>query len=152
LSWYSCKPFIGTSRKKNALKFTYLQKAILFLESEIELLKLPFSQANQPVNNSIIPNKSKVYFIPAPKRLGIDSMGEFATTFELSRQFLDENGNPAPYIHIAEALELAFNFTFGSAYKSKARVFSRKPFNLTKALDYLKNLLIRESRNREQTR
>jgi len=109
-------------------------------------------QVNQSVNNNVIPQKSKVYFIPDPKRLGIDSMGEIATTFELSGQFLGENGNPAPYIHIAEALELAFNFTFGGVYKSKARVFSRKPFNLTKALDYLKNLLIRESRNREQTR
>ncbi|MDR2057093.1 MAG: hypothetical protein LBP83_02205 [Dysgonamonadaceae bacterium] len=116
------------------------------------MLKLPFLQANQPVNNSVIPHKSKVYFIPDPKRLGIDSMGEFATTFELSNQFLGENGSPAPYIHIAEALELAFNFTFGGAYKSKARVFSRKPFNLTKALDHLKALLIRENRNRKQTR
>jgi len=79
-------------------------------------------------------------------------MGEFATAFELSGQFLGENGNPAPYIYIAETLQSAFNFTFGDVYKSKARVFSRKPFNLTKALDHLKNLLIRENRNREQTR
>jgi hypothetical protein len=116
------------------------------------LLKLPFLQANQPANNNVTSHKSKVYFIPDPKWLGIDSMGELATTFELSGQFLGENGNPAHFIHIAEALQLAFNFTFGDAYKSKGRVFSRKPFNLTKALDYLKNLLIRESRNRDKTR
>ena len=129
-----------------------MHKAILFLESEIDLLKLSFLKVNQPVNNNVTPHKSKVYFIPDPQRLGIDSMGEFATTFELSGQFLGENGNPAHFIHIAKALELAFNFTFGDAYKSKARVFSRKPFNLTKALDYLKNLLIRESQNRDKTR
>jgi hypothetical protein len=151
LSWYSYKAFVDTSREKNALKFAYLRKAILFLESEIDLLKLIFSQTNQAVNN-INPNKSKIYFIPNPKRLGFDSMGEFATTLELSGQFLDENGCPASFIHITEALEFAFNFTFGNAYKSKARVFSRKPFNLTKALDYLKNLLIHESRNRYKTR
>ena len=116
----------------------------MLLESEIDLLKLTFPQTNQAVNN-INSNKSKVYFIPDPKRLGIDSMGEFATAFELSNQFLDENGNPAPFIHIADALGNAFNFTFGDAYKSKARVFSRKPFNLTKALDYLKNLLVKAS-------
>jgi len=79
-------------------------------------------------------------------------MGELAATFELSSQFLDDNGNSAPFIHIAEALEVAFNFTFGGAYKSKARVFSRKPFNLTKSLDHLKNLLIRESRNRDKNK
>jgi hypothetical protein len=122
----------------------------LFLESEIELLKHSSLQVNQPVNNSVIPLKSKVRFIPDPQRLEIDSMGEFATTFELSGQFIGEDGNLAPYIHIAEALELAFYFTFGDAYKSKARVFSRKPFNLTKSLDYLKNLLIRESRNKSK--
>jgi hypothetical protein len=79
-------------------------------------------------------------------------MGEFATTFELSEQFIDEEGKPASYISIAEALQSAFNFSFGNAYKSKARVFSRKPFNLTKALDHLKNILIRESRDRDKTR
>jgi len=79
-------------------------------------------------------------------------MGEFAITFELSKQFIDEEGKSASYISIAEALQSAFNFSFGNAYKSKARVFSRKPFNLTKALDYLKNLLIRESQNRDKTR
>lgn len=134
------------------MKFAYLKKAILFLESEIDLLKFTFPQTNHPANSTAIPQKTKVYFIPDPQRLGIDSMGEIATTFELSGQFLGENGNPAHFIHIAEALELAFNFTFGDAYKSKARVFSRKPFNLTKALDHLKNLLIRESRNKDKTR
>lgn len=76
-------------------------------------------------------------------------MGEFAVSFELSGQFLNEEGNPAPYIHIAHSLEQAFNFTFGKAYKSKERVFKRKPFNLTKALDYLRNLIIRESRKKK---
>ena len=74
-------------------------------------------------------------------------MGEFATTFELSDQFIDEEGKPVPFISIAKALESAFNFTFGNAYKSKNRIFNRKSYNLTKALDYLKNLLIRESKN-----
>lgn len=76
-------------------------------------------------------------------------MGEFAVSFELSGQFLNEEGNPAPYIHIAHALKQAFNFTFGDAYKSKERVFKRKPFNLTKALDFLRNLITRESCNKQ---
>lgn len=140
-------------RGENVLKFAYLRKTTLFLESEIDLLKLLFLRTNQSVNNSVIAHKSKVYFIPKSKEgLGIDSMGEFATTFELSGQFIDDEGKPAPFVSIAEALELAFNFVFGNAYKSKARVFSRKPFNLTRALDHLKNLLIRESQNRDKTR
>lgn len=104
---------------------------------------------NQFINNYATPYKSQVYFIPKSQGLGIDSMGEFAVSFEFSGQFLNEEGNPAPYIQIAQALEQAFNFKFGDAYKSKARVFKRKPFNLTRALDFLKNLIIREGRNKE---
>lgn len=131
------------------MKFAYLRKSILFLDSEIDLLKLTFQQANNPVNNSVTPYKSKVYFVPDPQGLGIDSMGEFALSFELSRQFIDDEGKPASLILISQAFEQAFNFTFGDIYKSKSRVFSRKPYNLTKSLDYLKNLLIRESRKKK---
>lgn len=112
------------------------------------MLKFTFPQANYFYNNIQL-DIPKVYFIPKSDGLGIDSMGEFATTFELSNQFLDENGKPVPFKYIAESLEYAFNFTFGNAYKSKSRVFSRKPYNLTKALDYLKKLLIRESRSKK---
>lgn len=76
-------------------------------------------------------------------------MGEFAVSFELSGQFLNEEGETASLILISQALEQAFNFSFGGIYKSKKRIFSRKPFNLTKALDYLKNLIVRESRKKK---
>ena len=135
--------------KKNRLKKTYQRKAILFLESEIDLLKFTFRQTNQLINKNVIPYNSKVYFVPKSQGLGIDSVGEFAVSFELSGQFFNEEGNPAPYIHIAHALEQAFNFTFWDAHKSKERVFKRKPYNLTKALDYLKNLIVRESRKKK---
>lgn len=103
---------------------------------------------SQLINKNITLEKPQVYFIPKLQGLGIDSMGEFAVSFEFSGQFLNEEGNPAPYIQIAQALEQAFNFKFGDAYKSKARVFKRKPFNLTKALDFLRNLIIRGSLNK----
>jgi hypothetical protein len=64
-------------------------------------------------------------------------------------RFLDGNNVPAPFIDIAEALEIAFNFSFGDVYKSKFRIFSRKPCNLFKTLDYLKNLIVRENRNKK---
>lgn len=77
-------------------------------------------------------------------------MAELAVSLELSEQFLNDEGNPAPYIHIAYALEQVFNFTFGDAYKSKDRIFKRKLCNLANALDYLKNLIVRERRNRDK--
>lgn len=148
LSWHFYNHFIGTSRKKNALKSAYLRKAILFLESEIDLLKLTFLQARQSPGNTQS-DKSNVYFIPKREGLCLDSMGEFAVSFELSGQFFNSKGNPASLILISETLERAFNFSFGGIYKSKKRILSRKPFNLTKALDFLKNLIIRENRNKK---
>lgn len=147
-NWYFCNRFIGTRRGKNALKLAYHKKAILFIESEIELLKFTFSQVCR-LSGNIQPHKSQVFFIPKPKELGIDSMGEFAVSFELSGQFLNAEGNPAPLILISQAFEQAFNFSFGDIYKSKERIFSRKPFNLTKALDYLRNLIVRDSRKKK---
>lgn len=116
----------------------------MLLKYEIELLKSTFS----PIPISSKTTKSQIYFVPKSKEgLGIDSMGEFAISFESSGQFVNEKGQPVPFIHIAQTLEIAFNFTFGNAYKSKARVFSRKPYNLTKAFDYLKKLIVSVSRN-----
>lgn len=77
----------------------------MFLESEIELLKVTFLHDERILFRNSQPHVSKVYFIPKPKEgLGIDSMGEFATTFELSNQFIDEEGKPSSYISIAETL------------------------------------------------
>ena len=84
--------------------------------------------------------------------MGIDSIGEFAVSFNLSDEFVDEAGNPASLILISKALEQAFNFSFGDIYKTKVRIFNRKPYNLTKALDYLKNLIIRKSKKKDEKR
>lgn len=135
------------SRGKNALKDLYLQRAILYLESEIEYMKLIIGREERSISNKSTPQKTKVYFMPKPKEgLGIDSMGEIVVSLELSQQFVNEEGKPAAFIHLAQALETAFNFSFGDAYRSKGRVFKRKSYNLTKALDYLKNLIIRVNR------
>lgn len=82
---------------KSVLKNVYLQKAVWYLEAEIELTKLIFSQSERaPIQNSY---NSKVYFTPNSKGLGIDSRG-FALTLDLSKQFIDEEGKPVPFIRI----------------------------------------------------
>lgn len=123
------------------------------MESEIGLLSLVIPSFVQHSFQSVKSHNSKVYFIPKPKEgLGIDSMGEFAVSFELTHQFVNERGQPVPFIQIAQTLEMAFNFSFGDAYKSKERVFKRKPYNLTRALDFLKNLIIRAARKQDEKR
>jgi hypothetical protein len=138
------------SRGKNALKNGYLQKAIWYIESEIDLLKLLFLQGKQSVTYTAKHLKSKIYFIPKSDGLGIIGLGEIATSLQLTHEFFDENGNPSALDHIFKALEEAFNYNHGDVYKSKSTIFRRKAYNRTKALDYLRNLLIREGRKMEK--
>lgn len=77
-------------------------------------------------------------------------MEEFTVSFQSSGQFFDEEVNPAPLNFISKTLEQAFNFHFGDIYKSKGRIFSRTPFNLTKSFDYLKNLIVRKRREKDR--
>ncbi len=44
--------------------------------------------------------------------------------------------------------ELRFNLKFGSIYDKLDAIFMRKPFNLTKTLDALKNAINKEARKR----
>ena len=93
--------------------------------------------------------KTKTEFDVKLLNLPSQIMGEIAISFDLSNEFFDEEGSPASLMQISKALENAFNFTFGDIYKTKVRIFVRKPYNLTKALDYLKNLIVRENRNKK---
>ena len=102
-----------------------------------------------------IPNRSKsiksrIYFIPKSKGLGIIGLAEIALYLKLSGEFVDEQRKVVSLKLIREILELFCNFRFKDFDRKIHEVFKRKPFNLTKALDYLRNLLIREKRNREE--
>lgn len=130
------------------LKNVYRQKAIWYLNAEIELTKLIFSQSGRaPVQNSY---NSKVYFAPNSKGLGIIGLAEIALYLKLSGEFINEQGKTVSLKSMKEAIETAFNFEFKDFDRKIHEVFKRKPFNLTKALDYLRNLLIREKRNRAE--
>lgn len=114
------------------------------------MLKLTFPQINLQTSNNPKSIKSKIYFIPKSKGLGIIGLAEFALYLKLSGEFIDNCGKTASLKLMRETLESAFNFKFKDFDRKIHEVFKRKPFNLTKALDYLRNLLIREKRNREE--
>lgn len=110
------------------------------------MLKLTFS----PTSNTSKSIKSKIYFIPKSRGLGIIGLAEIALYLKLSGEFINEQGKTASLKSIKEALETIFNFEFKDFDRKIHEVFKRKPFNLTKALDYLRNLLIREKKSREE--
>lgn len=128
----------------------YCQKAILFLNAELELLKLRVSLSKSSFTEIPQPKKTRIYFIPKSRGLGIIGLAEIALYLKLSGEFINEQGKTVSLKSMKEALEIAFNFEFKDFDRKIHEVFKRKPFNLTKALDYLRNLLIRERRCREE--
>lgn len=132
--------------KKNLLITQFINDAIDFIDSEIQLLKLfiehpeQFHQSNQPTF------QSDLYILPKSKDLGIVALGEIVIALFFSKKVFQRNGKPAHLNQIAGAFEKIFNCSFGSIYDQQEKVFDRKPFNRTKALDFLRNLIIRKDK------
>lgn len=134
--------------KKNVLKQIYLDKLSLFIDYEIELLHLKIQHPEQ-FQLKTETFKSDLYIIPKSKGLGIIGFVELVVGLFLLGEIYTKRGQLATLSDIAEVFEKMFNFSFGSIFKKKIALFERKPCNLTKLLDNLKILLIKESRKRQ---
>lgn len=136
------------SRGKNALKFAYLQKALSLLDSELELLRLKIQHPEQFPPTHPPTFKSNISLSLKPKGLGIIGMAEIVVSLWLLSEIIGADGKPVPLIRIAKAFEYIFDFSFGDIYDKQEAIFNRKPYNLTKALDTLKNSILREAKKR----
>ena len=135
-------------RGKNALKNLYIHKALSLIDAELELLNLKIThpeQFNSPVSTEF---KSDLYVLPKSKELGIIGIAEIILALFLLGKIVEENGTPVPKIQLARGFEQLFNLKFGSIYDKIGKVFTRKPYNLTKTLDALRNAIAREDRKR----
>lgn len=126
----------------------YLDKILSLLDYEMELLHLKIQHPEQ-FQLKAEPFKSNLYIIPKSKGLGIIGLVELVVSLSLLGEIYTRRGRLATLSDIAETFEQMFNFSFGSIFKKKIALFERKPCNLTKLLDNLKNLLIKESRERQ---
>lgn len=90
--------------------------------------------------------KSDLYILPKSKDLGIVALAEIVIALFLSKKVFQHNGKPAYLNQIAHAFEKVFNCNFGSIYDQQEKVFDRKPFNRTKALDFLRNLITQKDK------
>jgi hypothetical protein len=116
------------------------------INSELTLLNLKIrypEQFRQPEQPTF---ESDLYIFPKSKDLGIVALGEIVVALFLSKKVFQRNGKPAHLNQIAVAFEKIFNCSFGSIYDQQEKVFDRKPFNRTKALDFLRNLIIRKGK------
>ena len=99
-----------------------------------------FQQSEQPTF------ESELYIIPKSRDLGIVALAEIVLALFFSKRVFQRNGKPAHLNQIAVVFEKMFNCSFGSIYDQQEQVFIRKPFNRTKALDFLRNLIIRKDK------
>lgn len=116
------------------------------VNAELELLnlKIRYPEQFQPCEQPTF--QSDLYILPKSKDLGIVGLAEIVIALFFSKKVFQRNGKPAHLNQIAEAFEKIFNCSFGSIYDQQEKIFDRKPFNRTKALDFLRNLIIRKDK------
>lgn len=78
--------------------------------------------------------------------MGIIGFVELVIGLFLLGEIYTSQGEKASLAEIAQVFEKMFNFSFGCIYKKRIALFERKTCNLTRLLDNLKNLLIREEK------
>lgn len=71
-------------------------------------------------------------------------MTEILSALMLFGGIIDNTGKNPTIIAFSEVFEQAFGFSFNGIYDRQSELFKRKPYNLTKTLDALKVVLIKE--------
>lgn len=141
--------FLETNRKKNVLQQMYFQKSLSFIDSELELLHLKIQHPEQfELNEDTF--KSNLYIIPKSKGLGIIGFVELIVALFLLGEIYTKGGKLASLSDIARVFEQMFNLNLGCIFKKRIALFERKPCNLTRLLDNLKNLLIKEGNKQNE--
>ena len=126
----------------------YFRKTLSLIESELDLLQLKILHPKQFINCNSQPLKSNLYLTPKSKNLGVIGIAEIVIALYLSEEIISSDGKPVPLIQLANIFENMFNFSFGTVYDKQDAIFNRKPYNITKALDYLRTTIIREDKKR----
>ncbi|GAB6124273.1 hypothetical protein [Dysgonomonas termitidis] len=131
---------------KNALEFAYHKKALSLINAELELLNLKIRYPEQFEQFELQTFQSDLYILPKSKDLGIVALAKIVIALFFSKKVFQRNSKPGHLNQIADAFEKIFNCCFGSIYDHQEKVFDRKPFNRMKALDFLRNLIIRKDK------
>lgn len=131
------------------LKVLYIHKALSLIDAELQLLNLKINYPEQFKSSITTEFKSDLYVIPKSKDLGIIGIAEIVLALFLQGQIVGKDGKPVSEARLARGFEQLFNLNFGSIYDKVDEIFNRKPYNLTKTLDALRNTIIKEERKRK---
>lgn len=116
---------------------------------ELELLKLKIQHPELFHLETLPTFESSLSVIPKFQYLGIMGMTEILSALMLLGGIVDNAGKKPSIIAISEVFERAFGFSFNGIYDRQSELFKRKPYNLTKTLDALKAVLIKEYKKRQ---
>ena len=136
-------------RGKNAFKKLFLRKVLAIINVELELLNLKITHSESFSSASPFIFASSLSVIPKFPNLGIMGMTEILSALRLLGGITDNAGKKPSIVAFSEVFEQAFGFCFNSIYDRQSELFNRKLCNLTKTLDALKAVLIKEYKQRQ---
>jgi len=143
------KQHLFTGRGKNALKQRFLQKTLAIINAELALLNFKITHPESFRSITPLTFESPLSVIPKFQHLGIMGMTEILSALMLLGGIIDNTGKNPTIIAFSEVFEQAFGFSFNGIYDRQSELFKRKPCNLTKTLDALKAVLIKEYKKRQ---
>ena len=143
------KQHLFTGRGKNALKKRFLQKTQAIINAELELLNFKITHPESFPLVTPLTFESSLSVIPKFPNLGIMGMTEILSALMLLGGITDNIGKNPTIIAFSEVFEHAFGFSFNGIYDRQSELFKRKLCNLTKTLDTLKAVLIKEYKKRQ---
>ena len=97
------------------IKFNYIRKALSFLHSEMELLKLKIQYPERFSLTEELSFKSELYVIPKTKGLGIIGLAELVMSIFLSKEIKTETVNLHLWCNWQELLNM-FSIAILEAY------------------------------------
>lgn len=118
---------------------------LAIINVELKLLSLKIKHPESFVSPISPTSESDLYVIPKSKDLGIIGIAEIVIGLSFLGEVVGKDGKAVPLVRLAHGFEVLFNLKFGSIYDKLDAIFMRKPFNLTKTLDALKNAINKEA-------
>ncbi len=129
-----------------------LGRAILAIDCELDIINMQLEHREIFATESApeVPDFN-LHFVGKSKEFGLVGLAEVVLALSLTKEIVGATGRPATVTRLARAFEYLLDMKFGDISKHVAAILvNRKPYNRTKALDYLRALVLREEKRRRE--
>lgn len=139
-------------REKFGTLHSILDRAIHAIDCELDIINMQLEHREIFATESApeVPNFN-LHFVGKSKDFGLVGLAEVVLALSLTNEIVGASGRPAKVTRLARAFEYLLDMKFGDISKHVAAILvNRKPYNRTKALDYLRALVLREEKRRRE--